>query len=32
MSKNTDLAGYDTNLPVANLTATGIIIEKHYNY
>ena len=25
MSKNTDLAGYDTNLPVANLTATGTI-------
>ena len=25
MSKNTDLAGYDTSLPVANLTATGTL-------
>ena len=25
MSKNTDLAGFDTSLPVANLTATGTI-------
>ena len=25
MSKNTDLAGYDTSLPVANLIATGTL-------